>query len=716
MLPNHVLPDEGGDASRPGERREIMHAGEPRQVTSTGSDFETLVNHAPICIHEIDLSGRLVTMNPAGLAMVNMSLADVTGMHYLDFVAEPDRARVGRLLDEARFEGRSSEFEFTIEVDGDVLHFASGFVPVHRDDGTLDRLMGLTQDITERTRALQSSRASQDRFRDFAETAADFFWEVDADLRFTDACISFESAIGLEEGAATGVALPTLWTQLSSDGLDPKLRADLDARRPFQDVEVRWQLRRESAVTIALSGRPIYEDGNFTGYRGSGRDVTDLHALASRLAYQASHDELTGLTNRREFERQLAELVGRQPPADTTPDSHVLCFLDLDQFKVVNDTCGHVAGDELLRQVASLLRANVRRADPLARLGGDEFAILMQYCSIDRAKVLLDTILESLSSMRFEWGDRVFGVGASIGVAALEEGSGNVTELFRAVDTACYAAKDLGRNRVVVFQDDDDALSRRQAEIRSVSRITTALDEGAFELYAQPIVATAPGVTEPGGFEVLVRMTDPATGSLILPGDFLSAAERFGLATRLDLWVLENTLAALERHNSTTPGLCSINLSATSLSEESFLDEVRIIIEGSSTDPTTICFEITETTAITNLAHATQFIETLSVMGCRFALDDFGSGMASFAYLKNLSVDFIKIDGTFVRDILTDPVDRALVRSITEIGTEMGKRVIAEWVENAEILAELHDIGVHYAQGFVFGRPVPLAELLADSD
>ena len=333
-----------------------MHAGGERQTVPTGNDFETLVNHAPICIHEIDLGGRMVTMNPAGLAMVNMSIAEVRGTHYLDFVGEADRERVGRLLDAARMDGESAEFEFSFEVDGEIRHFASGFVPVRRADGTLDRLMGLTQDITGRTRALAMSRASQDRFRDFAETAADFFWEVDADLRFTDACIHFEVAIGLEEGSATGVALPLLWTELSAGELDPKLRADLDARRPFQDAEVRWQLRRDTVVTIALSGRPIYENGVFAGYRGSGRDVTDLHALAARLAYQASHDELTGLTNRREFERQLADLCGREPAADAVPDSHVLCFLDLDQFKVVNDTCGHVAGDELLRQVASLLR------------------------------------------------------------------------------------------------------------------------------------------------------------------------------------------------------------------------------------------------------------------------------------------------------------------------------------------------------------------------
>jgi len=653
-------------------------------------DYEMLVAHAPICIHEIDVEGRLVSMNPAGLAMLNLPLGEVRGRPYLDFVAEDDRERVGALLDDARHNGEASNFDFTSEADGGTLHFTSGFVPVRGADGRVERLMGLTQDVTRRVRALESVRQSESRFRDLAETAAEFFWELDADLRLL---------------WATG-ELGEWWMTGSGEA---DLGEAMRDRIAFHDIDLVWQIDDDDTRIVALSGKPLHDsNGTLRGWRGSGSDVTAERGLAAQLSYHATHDELTGLLNRREFSRRLAQLV-EADSNDGQADRHVLCFVDLDQFKVINDTSGHVAGDELLRQLSKLLRSHVRTTDLFARLGGDEFAIVMHGVTVDEAKRLLHSVFEALAGWRFQWDGRVFSVGASIGVVGIGPETGSVDELLAAADTACYAAKDQGRNRCVVFNESDAEMSRRRGDLDAVSLITRALDHGHFRLFAQPIVPMG-STSRHRHIEVLVRMFSPERDCLVSPGEFLPAAEEYGLANRLDLWVVEHALAALS--NDGEIETCAINLSGVSLGQSGFFVQVSDLLDRSGIDPARVCFEITETAAITNLGHADSFISTLRARGCRFALDDFGSGLASFAYLKNLDVDYLKIDGSFVRNIVDDPVDRTLVRAITEIGKEMGKTIIAEWVENAEVLQLLTEFGVDMAQGYHLGKPAPLETLL----
>ncbi len=438
-------------------------------------------------------------------------------------------------------------------------------------------------------------------------------------------------------------------------------------------------------------------------------NVTETRLLTEKIAYQASHDALTNLANRSEFDLYIQRSLEN---AHAEGAEHVLCYLDLDQFKVVNDTCGHLAGDELLRQLGTLLRKHIRKQDLLARLGGDEFGILMHNCSLDHAFVACEKIRNVIRDFNFAWEDRSFTVGVSIGITAIAKTSGNSVELLKEADAACYAAKDKGRNRVHVFRPDDEDLAQRQGEMQWVEKIYQGLNENRFLLYGQIIVPVS-GFESGLHFETLIRYKDN-NGNIIPPGAFLPAAERYNQAPAMDRWVIKTMFSWMFYQ----PGfldqlkLCSINLSGLSLSDNSMLGYIISEFNRWSIPPEKICFEITETAAIANLSDASTFIQNLKRHGCRFSLDDFGSGLSSFAYLKNLPVDYIKIDGLFVKDILEDKVDLAMVRSINEIGHIMNKKTIAEFVENDKIFSVLKQLGVDYAQGYSIGKPVPLVDLI----
>lgn len=437
-------------------------------------------------------------------------------------------------------------------------------------------------------------------------------------------------------------------------------------------------------------------------------DITETRRLADKIAYQASHDELTGLPNRRQFDIYINELLTR---ARTDHSQHALCYLDLDQFKIVNDTCGHMAGDELLRQLGDLLKQHVRKTDTLARLGGDEFGILMTHCALEQAVVTCDKLRNLIRDFQFAWDNRSFSLGVSIGIAAINRTSGNAVDILKEADAACYAAKEKGRNRVHIFSPDDEELAVRQGEMQWVEKIRLGIEHNRFQLYGQLIVPIS-AVEEGLHFETLLRYQDE-NGKIIPPGAFLPAAERYNLAPALDRWVIEN----LFQYMRNTPGfierleLCSINLSGLSLSDESMLAFIAEQLQKWQIPTYKICFEVTETAAISNLSYAKQFIHTLRDKGCSFSLDDFGSGLSSFAYLKNLPVDFLKIDGLFVKDILEDKVDWTMVKSINEVGHVMNKKTIAEFVENQNIFELLKTLGVNYAQGYGIAKPVPLQEL-----
>ena len=465
---------------------------------------------------------------------------------------------------------------------------------------------------------------------------------------------------------------------------------------------------REFAIEYTAS--PIFD-----GHRhASGailvfRDVTESRALANQIAYQARHDTLTGLCNRSEFEHHIGELLTelRRYPAG----EHWLCFADLDQFKVVNDTCGHLAGDELLKQVSNVFRAYLRESDLVARTGGDEFALILRHCDEEGARHVVERIRRDLHEYRFCWEDKAFNVGASFGLVPIMPDSGSLYDLLSAADTACYIAKDQGRNRIHIYRPDDDAISRREVEMQWVHEINNALEENRLVLYGQPIIPAHDLGPAPFHAEMLVRMVD-RQGQIAPPMAFIPAAERYNLMHLVDRWVVSETLRAFRDFEARDSWMVSVNLSAHSLCDDEFLDFLLDELGRSPIDPRHICFEITETAAIANLTRAVDFIRKMKGRGCRFALDDFGSGLSSFGYLKTLPVDYLKIDGAFVRDIVEDPIDLALVESINQVGHILGIETIAEYVETDAIGQKLRNIGVDYLQGFGIATPRPVPEML----
>ncbi len=421
-----------------------------------------------------------------------------------------------------------------------------------------------------------------------------------------------------------------------------------------------------------------------------------LQATA-KLSYQASHDMLTGLINRREFEVRLERALSS---AQHQGREHALCYMDLDQFKIVNDSCGHVAGDELLRQLTLHLQQEVRERDTLARLGGDEFGLLLENCPQDKALELAETMRSTVQNFRFSVGEKTFMVGVSIGIVMINHDSDNVVSLLTAADAACYAAKDNGRNRIHLYQMQDSELAKRRGEMQWVNRIHQAIAENRLRLYFQrikPLQSNEPGLH----VELLLRMIDE-TGQCILPMAFIPAAERYHLMPMLDRWVMENSFKLCEAYVASDGGglqTWAVNVSGASLCDASFVQYLQTHLAANLALAKTLCIEITETAAITNLGAANAFIKALKLLGCRFALDDFGSGLSSLNYLKNLNVDYLKIDGAFVQDMADDAIDLAMVEAINKIGHQMGLLTIAEFVDSERVLLKLKEIGVDFVQG-----------------
>jgi diguanylate cyclase (GGDEF) domain len=382
--------------------------------------------------------------------------------------------------------------------------------------------------------------------------------------------------------------------------------------------------------------------------------------------------------------------------------------MDLDQFKIINDTCGHAAGDELLRQLGEVLLRNFRQRDTLARLGGDEFAALIEHCSLKKARKIVSKLQDIIDNFRFIWENKTYRIGVSIGLVPITNQSGSLGELLQQADAACYIAKDEGRNRMRIYHHNDTRLLQRHDEMQFVIQVQEALENDQFCLYKQLIVPVNDETVFDEHYEILIRMEN--NGELISPGIFLPSVEQYGLSSKLDSWVIDNVFEWLadELPLQKSLSLCSINLSGYSLASEGFLDFIVKKIDNLSDISKCICFEITETAAIANYAKASHFIKTLKQKGCRFALDDFGSGFSSFAHLKNLKVDYLKIDGMFIRDILDDPMALSMVKAINEIGHIVGAKTIAEFVENDQILHKLRDIGIDYAQGYAVGKPHPV--------
>lgn len=476
---------------------------------------------------------------------------------------------------------------------------------------------------------------------------------------------------------------------------------------PFSGSEVALVRRDGSSMAIEDSAAPLLDrHGRVIGGVMVFRDVTATRRMAQRITWASTHDSLTGLVNRREFETRVEAALLSARNSET---HHVLCYLDLDQFKVVNDTCGHAAGDAMLKQLGGVLQTRLRESDTLARLGGDEFGVLLEGCALDRAQLIAADLLAAVRDHRFQWEDKPFNVGVSIGLVAINAVTGSRAEVFSAADTACYTAKEQGRNRVCVFQSSDADMTRRRTDMGWAARLTQALEEERLVLYYQPYLSLGQNSAEGQHIEILLRLIDE-DGKVVPPGSFLPAAERYNIMPAIDRWVVKTVFARYRDllAQMGAPLTCAINLSGTTLNSEGILEFIREKAGQYKLPQGAICFEITETAAINNLRHATQFMRELKALGFCFALDDFGIGTSSLAYLKTLPVDYLKIDGSFVRNIVNDPIDRAMADTINRVGHIMGLQTVGEYAESAEVISVLRTLGVDFAQGYGVQRPQAL--------
>ena len=563
------------------------------------------------------------------------------------------------------------------------------------------------RDVTARFKAQRALKDSEERYRRLIDGMhRHFVYTKEASHRFVYVSAGVEAIMGVDPDYFC-INEHALVQQVPDETRE--IRKAIAAGHKPEPYLVHYCGPQGDEFVIEYADTPVVDDtGKLIAVEGIARDVTSEKKLQAEVVYQANHDQLTGLMNRYAFDNQLRDFLNEVKRGD---ESGVMCFIDMDRFKLVNDSCGHPAGDKLLQDIADLFREHVSENDLLARIGGDEFCIIYRHQSVNEVKARLDNLLSAISAYRFNYDDKLFFIGASIGVIEIDQQSGSAASLIKAADNACYKAKYMGRNRYYLFEENSEQQETDDTESAVLNALHQALQDDSFVLFSQAILPLKYKQNAPVHYEILLRL--PANDdTLISPGLFIPLAERHGLMNKIDWWVFENTLATLEQHpqHLDTLGKVAINLSGLTLGDETMLQRIVQRIKTTTVPAEKVCFEITETTAVTNLSSAKTFIQTLRELGCRFALDDFGAGMSSFTYLKNLDVDYIKIDGSFVRNMARDQIDHATVKAINSIAHSMGKQTVAEFVVDAETCESLAALKVDYGQGFALDKPKPLHE------
>jgi diguanylate cyclase (GGDEF)-like protein/PAS domain S-box-containing protein len=683
------------------------------------SRFVRILEQMPTGVVVTDMpSGRLVYQNRCASALIGASARsgrsapDFSLFHFTDQYGKrlaPDHLPLARTL-------KYRETTLTRDLlyrraDGTAVDVALTTAPVYDNDGVARTAVGVLHEVTARKRAERQMTAARECALATLAAIPDGVIATDTAGAITQMNPAAERLAAETGAAARGRQLADVLRFEEAEAPE-RLAAALERcqaeRCTITDLPHATLHSPEGQryVVECVVAPIMMASGAVGGATLLLRDVTESRRLLRRLGFEASHDALTGLVNRREFEARLQRAIERATHPGGSPCA--LLYMDLDQFKIVNDTCGHNAGDELLRQLAAAYSTHVRDRDTLARLGGDEFAMIVEHCEVNEALAVAEKILDATRNFRFSCAGRVFQPGVSIGIAPVDRATAGVEEAMRRADHGCYIAKERGRNQVYVDYQGDGHFAQRRGDMHWVTRLGHAFQQDQLMLYCQPIMPLGEDDHQQH-YEILVRLKD-GHARPITPGSFLPAAERYNVILKIDRWVLAKTLAWLEANpeEAARLGMCSINLSPRSLGDEEFHQFAAEMVERSQVPAGKLCFEITEHGALADLAKTKAFIDTLAARGCRFALDDFGSGVTSFSYLKQLPVDFIKIDGAFIQAMGASAVDLEMVRFTNDISHMMGRRTIAEYVTDPQMAEQLKQIGVDFAQGYWVGRPRPL--------
>lgn len=677
--------------------------------------FRELAEQSSDVLMRVSRSGCITWISPAVTAMLAYAPSELVGRHLLRFVSSDDTVRMRQLWARVRF-GDTREVSVECRVrnqrnDWQWLEARIRWVP---DDGvSAARWIASLREVSERRQLEQRLIAEKVRAQATLRAITDGVITLDRGGGVDYINPAAERILGWSADDALGQSVESVFPLLPSPREMPggnSLAALAAWFHSMSERPVSVRRRRDGEVLLQLAVASVADsDGQPQGLVLTFRDIAQTAGIVRELSFRSSHDALTGLLNREEFTRRLRRCLS---DAEAGAGEHVLVIIDLDQFRLVNNACGHAAGDALLRDVAAVLASAAGANDPVARLGGDEFGLLMLDCGVAEAIIRTRYLAAAIERIRFAWGDRHFATTASIGLAPVQRGSGSHDAVIQAADAACFAAHEHGGNRVSVYSASDADLLRRQDEMQWLPRLQTALEVGDFQLLAHDIVPTASGIADGRSIEVLIALRS-ASGRLIAPVEFLPIARRYALMVRIDQWVLQQVTDWLRWRQASgraAPTRVAVNLSGSSLCDAEFRALAEEQIRG-LVDPGVLCLEITDGEAITDFAEVGLFMARARALGCRFALDDFGSGLSSFAYLRRLPVDFVKIDGQFVRDASGNGVSLAMVDAIHKMAHVLGLETIAENVENEATLKRMRAVGVDYCQGYYFGMPKPLLSL-----
>jgi diguanylate cyclase (GGDEF)-like protein/PAS domain S-box-containing protein len=700
----------------------------PRLFTELGERIhEAVLVHRDVILYANSQFASFIGVDRVDL--IDRRLSDLVAPEYADLVAENLRRRLSGAHGAERFEVEM------VGLQGQLSLLELTTAPIDFEGAPALLVTGVEVIPTKKLRALASGKIETKEaaaraalvapplpapppapppLQVFAlQSLAEAIVTTDVDGRLVYLNPAAEKLLGVARAKATGRFLEEIVDLVDQN--DRKLLSDpvkdaVGGNGQSHTLARRAVLLGKTSGTeraIEISASPLRVDDNLAGAVVLLHDVTELRGLHRQMSYQATHDALTGLVNRREFERRLEEATETARRGEA---AHMLCYLDLDRFKIVNDSSGHLAGDSMLREVAKILRDAVRDSDTVGRLGGDEFGMLLVGCPLEKARQIADDVCRAVAAYRFTWHDRVFNIGVSLGLVEIGRESGPVEQLLAAADSACYTAKKEGAGRVSVYSPRDEAQARNNGDIEWLQKLQGAIKEERFTLYYQPIVAAYGGESEGPSMEVLLRMLDE-TGNEIQPADFVHAAERFRLMASVDRWVVQTTLQALSRNafQLARDRSVAINISGQTLGDPQFLEFVVECLDSTGVSPDQVCFEIAESAVIGNLEHARRFVGVLHGMGCKFTIDDFGSGVGSFSSLKSLELDYLKLDGSFIRNLAGDSVSQTMVTAMIKLARTLNFKIIAEQVEDTAALDAARKMGVDYVQGFVIARPTRLA-------